>query len=142
MDFFDILVRYEVKLWDAVDTALIREGQVSAAQLQALAVIHRHAGAGRVVDVSGSIGITVGAASKLVDRLERDGLIIRLPNPADRRSSLVVLTDAGAAAYDSATRVRNRTLERLLDPEATASASAALATLLDRLEEATAEVDA
>ena len=72
MELFDVLVRYEVALRSAVDREAGRLNQ----------------------DLSDDIGITVGAASKLVDRLERDGLVSKGPNPADRRSSLIALTTA------------------------------------------------
>ena len=81
-----MLVRYEVALWNAVDQVLSREGLVSLAQLHALRVIDRYARQARVQDLSHDIGITVGAASKLVDRLERDGLAVRSPTrPTDVR---------------------------------------------------------
>ena len=60
MEFFDMLVRYEVALWNAVDQVLSREGLVSLAQLHALRVIDRYAGQARVQDLSHDIGITVG----------------------------------------------------------------------------------
>ena len=41
------------------------------------------------------LGITVGAASKAVDRLENAGLAARSPAVDDRRSSLITLTDRG-----------------------------------------------
>lgn len=133
MEFFEVLVRYEVRLWDAVDDALRSRGLVSAAQLQALTIIGRHGGAGRVQEVSAEIGITVGAASKLVDRLERDGLVGRHPNPADRRSSLVELTPTGAAALNSATQARDEALEVLLLEEEAGQARDALTVLLAHL---------
>ena len=95
MEFFDALVRYEVVLWDTVDAELRSRGEVSLATLHALRVLDRHGGGARVQDLSDDIGITVGAASKFVDRLERDGLAVRRPNPANRRSSLLALTAAG-----------------------------------------------
>src|SRR6478609_10569240 len=102
-----MLVRYKVALWNAVDQALSREGLVSLTQLHALRVIDRYAGQARVQDLSRDIGITVGAASKLVDRLERDGLAVRSPNPEDRRSSLIALTVAGTRARKDAAHVRD-----------------------------------
>src|SRR3546814_515959 len=92
--------------------------------------------------VSESIGITVGAASKLVDRLEREGLVARRPNPADRRSSLVLLTDAGSTAFTEASEVRTRALRELLDPDAAATATEALTVLLARLENSRSGVPA
>ncbi len=41
--------------------------------------------------------------TRLVDRLERAGLVERLPNPADRRSVLVRATDAGRGAFAAVT---------------------------------------
>jgi len=134
MEFFDLLVKYEVGLWAAVDESLRHEGMIGAAELQALSILDEHAGSGRVHELSAGIGITVGAASKFVDRLERDGLVLRKPNPSDRRSSLVVLTEPGMAALAEAARVRESVLQRVLDPEASQAAGAALTTLLARLE--------
>jgi DNA-binding MarR family transcriptional regulator len=41
--------------------------------------------------------------TRLVDRLERAGLVERLPNPTDRRSVLVRATDQGRRAFASVT---------------------------------------
>ena len=46
-------------------------------------------------DIAAELGITTGGASKLVDRIEASGYCRRLPNPADRRSSLLELTPEG-----------------------------------------------
>lgn len=43
--------------------------------------------AGQVAEVT---GLTSGAASRLIDRLERAGYVRRAPNPKDRRSVLVM----------------------------------------------------
>jgi DNA-binding MarR family transcriptional regulator len=70
----------------------------------------------RVVDISTELGITVGAASKLVDRLERAGLSERVANPGDRRSSLVRLSEAGRRLQRSAAAVVAHALQVLLAP--------------------------
>jgi DNA-binding MarR family transcriptional regulator/AcrR family transcriptional regulator len=105
VEFFDVLVRYEVGLWDLVDQRLRRPGQIGLGRLHALRVVDRYDGRARVQDLSEAIGITVGAASKLVDRLERDGLALRSRNPAHRRSSLIALTAAGRATLAPAAEV-------------------------------------
>ena len=46
--------------------------------------------------------MTSGGMTAALDRLERKGLIARVPNPADRRGSLVRLTDEGRARIDEA----------------------------------------
>lgn len=117
MEFFDALVRYEVALWSAVDQELSREDLVSLGHLHALRIVDRYDGQARVQDLSSDIGITVGAASKLVDRLERDGLAARSPNPANRRSSLISLTAAGRHALTTALEVARAALDRAVGGE-------------------------
>ena len=46
--------------------------------------------------------MTSGGMTAALDRLERKGLLVRAPNPADRRGSLVRLTDEGLAVMDRA----------------------------------------
>ena len=41
------------------------------------------------------LGLSTGATTSLVDRLEIRGLVARVPNPADRRSVFVRISDEG-----------------------------------------------
>ena len=102
MDFFTQLVRTEITLWDLMDRQLRDASGITLAQFQALSAIQKFDGPARVQDISQQMAITVGATSKLVDRLERDGLAQRGSNPADRRSSIVGLTAQGEAAVTAA----------------------------------------
>lgn len=135
MEFFDVLVRYEIALWNAVDRELARDGLISLGQLQALRVVAHYRGRARVQEVSVDIGITVGAASKLVDRLERAGLAVRNPNPDNRRSSLVALTTSGEQALAAATRVSSSAVARLIADEDVDPLTATLRRLQSRLDE-------
>ena len=58
---------------------------------------------------------TTGAMTKLVDRLQRAGLVERTPAPNDRRSVLVRLTPAGDQRADAAARSYRSGRERVLD---------------------------
>lgn len=133
MDFFDVLVRYETDLWNHLDDRLRGADQVSLATLTGLRAVRRHPGACRVQEVRNELGITVGAASKLVDRLERDGLVVRTAHPKDRRSSLVTLTRTGERAHDDGVAVLDRALADHLDGAATAPVTATLVGLATRL---------
>ena len=97
-EMFTELVRVEIELWNGLDAHLTATADISLPQFQALEAIRADAGAARVQDISQRMAITVGATSKVVDRLERDGLALRSAHPTDRRSSIVSLTDAGASA--------------------------------------------
>jgi len=140
MDFLDGLVRFEASLWNMVEHELIAGGQVGLGTLMALRVLHRHRGTGRVNEISRELALTIGAASKFVDRLERDGLARRTPHPTDRRSSLVTLTNTGDAARQAAEHVAARAMTRLIgDDEAVGNATAALVVLESRLNAAALE---
>ena len=49
-------------------------------------------------ELAGATGLSPGAITSLVDRLEDDGLVRRVPDPSDRRRVLVELTDAARQA--------------------------------------------
>lgn len=53
--------------------------------------------------------------TQLVDRLEADGLVRRMPDPADRRSVLAVITEAGHARLAEALAARQRAEAALLE---------------------------
>lgn len=134
MDFFEALVRYEVTLWNAMDRELTRREQLSLGQLHALRIVLRYAGEARVQELSDDIGITVGAASKLVDRLERDGLVERHPNPANRRSSLITVTPAGRSAVTAANRTCRTVLARVTGDEDVSALTEALRRLQTQID--------
>jgi MarR family transcriptional regulator, organic hydroperoxide resistance regulator len=91
---FDDLIRFEIEIWNAVDTRLKAELDLPLTHFEPMLVIDRRPGC-RVYDIASELKITTGGTSKLVDRIEAKGYCRRLPNPADRRSSLLELTPAG-----------------------------------------------
>lgn len=141
MKLFDQLVHVETDFWNAVERHLIRNGQVSLATLQALRVLERHDGKGRVHELSEELSITIGAASKLADRLERDGLATRRAHPEDRRSSLISLSDGGQAARSDGEDFAQHFIARVLgEPTDVDRLADALQGLQDRLSHAAKEV--
>lgn len=46
--------------------------------------------------------VTSGTMTNRIDQLEKQGLVQRLPNPQDRRSLLIALTDKGFAVIEKA----------------------------------------
>lgn len=101
---FADLVRLEIELWDAVEARLRTELHVGLATAQTLAAVAAVEDC-RVFDIARELSITVGGASKTVDRLERHELVSRRPHPSDRRSSVVALTRTGAATHAKAQRL-------------------------------------
>ena len=92
--FFEDLVRAETRLYNAVEARLRDRHGLTLGQYELLTIISRREGC-RVLDIVREVGITVGAASKAVDRLEAAGWCRRRVNEDDRRSSVLTVTPAG-----------------------------------------------
>lgn len=114
-DMFTELVRLEIELWNGLDAYLVSTAGITLPQFQALDAILANSGRVRVQDISERMAITVGATSKVVDRLERDGLAVRTAHPTDRRSSVVSLTDRGASAARTSGAAAEKHLRETLD---------------------------
>jgi DNA-binding MarR family transcriptional regulator len=74
---------------------------LSPARLSALSVIV-YAGPVTVGQLAAAEGIRSPSATSLVNALEQDGLVERVPNPADQRSVHVRATAAGRRLLDDA----------------------------------------
>jgi DNA-binding MarR family transcriptional regulator len=57
-------------------------------------------------------GLEPSSMTGLIDRMERDGLVKREPNPNGRRANRIHLTQEGVDAETSATKVLANTLEK------------------------------
>lgn len=81
--------------------------------------------------------VTTGAITKRLDRLERDGLVVRRGNATDGRGRIVGLSDAGLRVIDEAFAEHMRNEARLisvLTPSERAELERLLAGWLQRLE--------
>lgn len=128
------LVRVEIVLWSRIDARLRQEHDLSLAFFESIHLLDGAPdGSLRVGDMARSLGITVGATSKLVDRVEAAGLIRREPDADDRRASRVTLTDAGRRKLAVAHSSYTAELAALLDPTLSADEQQVLHTLIKRL---------
>jgi MarR family transcriptional regulator, organic hydroperoxide resistance regulator len=112
-EVFSELVRFEIEIWNAVDSRLKMEHDLPLAHYEPMAVMERYGGC-RVYEIATELAITTGGASKLIDRIEARGLCRRRPNPDDRRSSLLELTPAGRKLLIKAAGTFDDELERRL----------------------------
>ena len=131
---FSDIIRFEIEIWNAVDARLKSEFGLPLTHYEPMSVIARLPGC-RVYDIATQLGITTGGTSKLVDRIEASGYCRRLPNPADRRSSLLELTAEGRRVLDEAGAAFDEELHALLGsavPERTLRQFAATLTRLRR----------
>ncbi len=137
--FFDDLVRCETRLYNAVGDKLRAEHGIVTSQYEGLRFVRDHPRC-RVADIATTFAIGIGAASKIIDRFEANGWAARLPNPADRRSSLISLTAHGATLVAEAEQTFHGHLADLITAaigaEQVSAVGAALATLRQTLEDA------
>ena len=110
------LIRVEIAVWERVDARLRARHEISLAFFETLYFISgAPEGAMRVGDLARALGVSVGGASKLVDRVERAGLIVRQPDLADRRASRVTLAPAGKRKLTTSTKTYDAEVGQLLD---------------------------
>ncbi|MFI6943869.1 MarR family winged helix-turn-helix transcriptional regulator [Streptomyces sp. NPDC050418] len=95
----------------------------------------RHPGSSaRMTVLADEMSFSSGGFTRLVDRMENDGLVARAPDPADRRAVRTTMTAKGADLLDRALAVHAPRLNAYyLDP-LTAPERKALAKILARLD--------
>jgi DNA-binding MarR family transcriptional regulator len=59
-------------------------------------------------EIGAQLSMAAQALTRPLAALERRGLVVRLPDPADGRGALIVATDAGRAAMRAEMEPRNR----------------------------------
>ena len=117
---FTALIHTELGAWNAVESALSEAGNaLTLCRFLVLRTV-RETPACRIQEVAASQGITLGAASRLVDRLHRDGLLHRTPCEHDRRATILTVTDQGLAHLEEACAIVDKEQERLFAPLSTA----------------------
>lgn len=129
---FSTLTRLETELWDAVDARLRQECDLPLGRYEAMVVL-ASLGTCRVFDIASALSITVGGASKLIDRVEAAGYCSRKMNPGDRRSSLLELTAEGTAMVEQGRHVVEDELARWFTPALTRQEATTLLDLLARV---------
>jgi DNA-binding MarR family transcriptional regulator len=98
------IMRVQQILLSAVDGALRPHG-LTFARYEAL-VLLTFSRTGRLpMRVMGErLQLHPTSVTNIVDRLQADGLVRRIPHPTDRRATLVEITDAGSSLQEAATK--------------------------------------
>jgi DNA-binding MarR family transcriptional regulator len=73
---------------------------VSYARMRLLGTLHCN-GPQIMSDISDELGVTRRNVTALVDALEEEGLVRRMPHTTDRRATVIELTSRGAETTDS-----------------------------------------
>jgi MarR family multiple antibiotic resistance transcriptional regulator len=132
MSFFADLVRCETRLYNQFNDELRSTHGIVTSQYEFLRYIRDQENP-RTTDIAAAFAIGVGAVSKAVDRLEGRGLVLRMPNPANRRSSILELSATGRGLVDAAEATFQARLAEILSEAGTPAQLSESAALLSRL---------
>ncbi len=128
---------YQPVLREVVDV-LERDAGLDSGVYSALAYLDREPDGLRIGELHDRMRVRYSqpGLSRLVQRMEADGLVRRLTDPADRRRTSLALTRAGRAQFRRAQRVYRDALDEHLGRFVDARDARALSTALEQVAEA------
>lgn len=89
-------------------------GRVRPAFLVVLFCLWKQEGL-KMIELARASGLEPSTMTGLLDRMEREGFVTRVPDPDDRRAQNIMLTDAGRGVRRTVEKMVDDTLELLFD---------------------------
>lgn len=90
-------------------------------------------GGRRMTELADAIILSKSGLTSLVDRMEREGLLERRPDPTDRRAILVTLTTRGAERFGEASQLHRALVRQLFTSRVSDEEAAVIVEVLDRV---------
>lgn len=97
-----------------VRAGLREEFEVTLPRFDVMAALYEAPEGLSMGEVSRRLMVSNGNVTGIVERLEREGLILRRTRPEDRRSHLVRLTDRGHATFETMAAAHERWIASML----------------------------
>lgn len=94
----DLIIEFYEKL-SSWEQAVVRDTPATLQQTHTLEILGRHP-ALRMKELAAILGVTTGTLTVTVDRMEKQGMVARVPHETDRRSILVSLTRTGKELFE------------------------------------------
>jgi len=133
----DQLERIATEMVAATNTALagvIETGELSIQQWRLVIILGGASGPLRLNEIAWRVNASMPSTSRLVQRMERRGLVVTSPDPLDRRGRRINLTDKGEAVRAQVISGRRQLLEDSLgDLQLEPATIATLHEIADRL---------
>jgi DNA-binding MarR family transcriptional regulator len=134
IDAFVRLVRAQAAVTRELSAQLSADHGLSINAYEALLILARAPDSRlRRVDLAGELLLTAGGVTRLLEGLEREGLVAREQCASDRRVSYAVLTKKGRDKLREASKSHTRQIRELFGAVLDEDELAQLCSLLDRL---------
>ncbi|PUB24795.1 DNA-binding MarR family transcriptional regulator [Promicromonospora sp. AC04] len=115
IDAVNTAARRHHAAYSSFNQALAERVGLHPTDLQCVSLLTLEPGPHTIGAIAERTGLTSGSATRLVDRLERAGLVERRADPQDRRKMLVSLTAERISAVDAAWENPGRAFNLALD---------------------------
>jgi DNA-binding MarR family transcriptional regulator len=119
-----------VRIENEIRTRLRASFGITLPRFDLMAQLERHPDGLRMGELSRRMMVTGGNVTGITDQLEREGLVLRVPDPHDRRAWAVRLTPAGRSAFADMAAVHEGWIDEML-ADITPEDKAALIGMLD-----------
>jgi DNA-binding MarR family transcriptional regulator len=121
-----------VRIENAIRSRLRTTFEITLPRFDLMAQLERHPDGLRMGELSRRMMVTGGNVTGITDQLEQEGLVMRAPDPADRRAYSVRLTEVGRAAFAEMAAVHEGWIADLLG-DLSATDKAQMIALLDKM---------
>ncbi|MDS0198415.1 MarR family transcriptional regulator [Microbacterium imperiale] len=104
---------------DRMHTGLRGDMDMNATDLSALRMLSIREQHGELVkphDLARHLGISSASTTKLIDRLAKEGFVVREPHPNDRRALVITLTESSRADFGRHFAARMARMRGALEP--------------------------
>jgi DNA-binding MarR family transcriptional regulator len=103
-----------VLIEDQIRSRLRNEFGITLPRFDLMAQLERHPEGLRMGELSKRMMVTGGNITGITDQLEQEKLVVRVPDPNDRRAYSVKLTAAGRRAFERMASVHEEWIDELL----------------------------
>ncbi|HTN13421.1 MAG TPA: MarR family transcriptional regulator [Sphingomonadaceae bacterium] len=110
-----VLMVLATRRWRSLMDDRLRPIEQSSARMEAMAAILNSPPLSPQVEIARRLRIEGPTLTRMLDSLERDGQVERLPDPNDRRTNQLRLTDEGEAELAKIFEISDTMRARLLD---------------------------
>lgn len=93
----DVIIEFYEKL-SSWEQSIVEGSGITLSQMHTIEILGEN-NLIKMKDLASKIGVTTGTLTVMIDNLEKKGLVSRIPNPEDRRSYVIQLSDTGKEHY-------------------------------------------